>query len=79
MTSVKGSSALDPGAMVSPGGAAPRGRRRSRQRWFARALVAYGSVGLLLTGASLFLVIRALPVLGSIERQRVTVTPVGHR
>lgn len=35
--------------------------------------MAYGSVGLLLTGLSLVLVIRALPVLGAIERERAEV------
>lgn len=49
---------------------APPVRRRARYRRFAWALVAYGVVGILLAVGSLVLVVRTLPLLESIDRQR---------
>jgi hypothetical protein len=52
--------------------AAP-GRRRVRHRRLAWGLVAYGAVGVILAGLSLLVVIRTLPVLDSIDRQRAEI------
>lgn len=59
---------------IPPGArAAAPGRRRVRHRRLAWALIAYGSVGLVLAGLSLILVIRSLPVLDAIDRQRTEI------
>jgi hypothetical protein len=50
---------------------APPALRRATYRRFAWALVAYGIVGVFLAVGSLFLVIRTVPLLESIDRQRV--------
>jgi hypothetical protein len=65
-----------PGAVAGAPGAARAaapGRRRVRHRRFAWALIGYGCVGLLLAGLSLILVIRTLPVLDAIDRQRIEI------
>lgn len=64
-----GPSAQDAGA-ASAAVVAPPIRRRARYRRFAWALVAYGIVGLFLAVGSLILVVRTLPLLESIDRQR---------
>jgi hypothetical protein len=74
MTSAKVPGPSDPEvASRTPSGALPPWMRRSRQRQFAWGLVAYGLVGVLLAAASAFLVIRAMPVLASIDRQRTEI------
>lgn len=74
MTSAGASSPLDPEPEPVPAGrTVRRSARRARRRRFAWALVAYGSIGLLLAAVGVYLVVRSLPVLGAIDRQRAEI------
>ena len=72
MTSAEGPGPLDPVGDAATASRAPR-RGISRRRRVAWGLVAYGLVGIVLAATCAFLLLRSMPLLASVDRQRTEI------
>jgi len=72
MTSAEGPGPLDPVGVAATASRAPR-RGINRRRRVAWGLVAYGLVGIVLAATCAFLLLRSMPLLASVDRQRTEI------